>query len=224
MGQEIELKMSIGEIDVERLFLHPFIVRHTTGPVIKKHLINHYFDTPDQLLRRHAMALRIRFDGSTYVQTLKQKGKSRDGLTIRGEWEWEVNGLNVEPKRVPSDLWPPALKDCPDRLIPRFRTDFHRTLRSLRIHPQTLPGRQKPTRVEMSLDQGVVTTDTGHGTAGDEATILEVEFELLEGDADVLIEISRRLAADISLTPCDVSKAERGYRLLDALYRPPSAF
>jgi inorganic triphosphatase YgiF len=72
---------------------------------------------------------------------------------------------------------------------------------------------ERPTRVEICLDQGVVTTDTGHGPACGEK-IHEVEIELLDGDADALFEIAQRLGSGIRLTPCDISKAERGYRLL----------
>lgn len=213
MGQEIELKMSIDEMDVDRLIRHPFIARHAEGPAVKKHLTNHYFDTPEQILGRHAMAFRIRYDGSSYIQTLKRKGEGRDGLTIRGEWEWVVGGPDIEPHRVPSDIWPPVLKNRLEGLIPIFRTDFQRTVWVLKFHSETRPGLQNPARVEISLDQGVVTADTVNGAAD---AILEVEFELLEGETDTLFEISRRLRDEIRLTPCNLSKAERGYRLLSS--------
>lgn len=215
MGQEIELKMSIDETDVGRLFCHPFIARHSVGQPVLKHLFNRYFDTPEQILRENAMAFRIRFDGSAYVQTLKQKGKGRNGLSVRGEWEWIVNGPNIEPNRVPSDIWPPELRNCLDRLAPLFRTDFQRTMWTLQICSGSGFDLQNPARVEMSLDQGIVATEKGHETTGEE-TIIEVEFELLEGDTEVLFEISRRLGEGIHLIPCDISKAERGYRLLNS--------
>lgn len=203
-------------MDVDRLFHHPFIARHTAGPVRKRHLINHYFDTPGQILRQHEMALRIRFDGSAYVQTLKRKGTGRDGLTVRGEWEWEVGGPNIEPQHVPFDLWPSALGNCLNRLVPLFRTDFLRTVWPLQFSFENRSDVKKPARVEMSLDQGVVAVDDDHGAAGEEP-ILEVEFELQEGDTDALFEISRRLGEEIRLVPGNISKAERGYRLLDSV-------
>jgi inorganic triphosphatase YgiF len=216
MGQEIELKMCIDEADVKRLFRHPFIDRHAKGPAVKKHLINHYFDTPDQVLRQNAMAFRIRFDGNRYIQTLKQKGKSRDGLTVRGEWEWVLEGPHIDTKRVPADIWPPALKDSPECLKPIFRTDFMRTQLCLEFSFGTGLHIKNPARVEMSLDRGFVTTDIGQGAAGGEE-ILEVEFELLDGTPHVLLEISKHLKGDIRLTPCNMSKAERGYRLLSGV-------
>ena len=46
--------------------------------------------------------------------------------------------------------------------------------------------------------------------------ICEVELELREGDSVALFELALELAADVALMPCDISKAERGYRLFDA--------
>jgi inorganic triphosphatase YgiF len=216
MGLEIELKLLIDEADLHRLFRHPFINRHVLGPVVKKHLINHYFDTPDQILRQNDMALRIRFDGRQYIQTLKKKGESRDGLAVRGEWEWVLEDSHIDIQRVPFDIWPPALRNCPERLTPIFRTDFHRTQLLLEISSGTGLHIDDPVRVEMSLDRGFVTTDIGKGTAGGDK-ILEVEFELLDGPPQALMEISRHLKGDIRLTPCDISKAERGYRRLSGV-------
>jgi len=214
MGQEIELKLSIDEADVDRLAHHPFIVRHAEGPAVRKYLINHYFDTPEQILRLSAMALRVRFDGSVYVQTLKQKGESRNGLTVRGEWEWAVNGPDPDLTRVPPDIWPPAVKSCLDRLAPAFRTEFQRTLWTLKIDAEAGSRLRTPARVEMALDRGMVTTAAKQGAGGEEP-ILEVEFELLEGDTEALFEMSRLLGEEIHLTPSNISKAERGYRLLN---------
>jgi inorganic triphosphatase YgiF len=211
MGQEIELKLSIDEADARRLFRHPFIRRHAQGPTVNKHLTNQYFDTPDQALRQNAMAFRIRFDGERYVQTLKKKGTSRDGLTVRGEWEWVLKGPQIDTACVPAEIWP--LKRCPERLMPVFRTDFQRTRLLLEFLYETGLHSQSPVRVEMALDRGIVATEKGHGPMV-EAKILEVEFELLDGEPQALMKISRQLQRDIRLSPCDISKAERGYRLL----------
>jgi len=216
MAQEIELKMLVEAADVPRLSRHPLIARHAVGSARKKHLVNHYFDTPDRVLKRNFMALRVRSDGSGYIQTLKRKGESRDGLAVREEWEWGLEGPHIDTDRVPPELWPPELKDCPGRLAPVFRTDFHRTLWHLDISAESGFSFGKPARVEMSLDQGVVAADSGRGPAGG-LEILEVEFELLAGDPEVLMEISGQLGRDIRLTSCDISKAERGYRLIDGV-------
>jgi inorganic triphosphatase YgiF len=46
--------------------------------------------------------------------------------------------------------------------------------------------------------------------------ICELELELREGDPAALLELAAELAVTLPLMPCDISKAERGYRLLDA--------
>ena len=46
--------------------------------------------------------------------------------------------------------------------------------------------------------------------------ICELELELREGEPAALLELAAELAATLALMPCDISKAERGYRLFDA--------
>ena len=58
--------------------------------------------------------------------------------------------------------------------------------------------------------------DLGKVVAGDnQEEICELELELRQGDAAALLELAAELAADLPLMPCDISKAERGYRLFD---------
>jgi inorganic triphosphatase YgiF len=209
MGKEIELKLSVDQADVDKLIHHPFIQRYATGPVVKKRLINQYFDTPEQVLRRHAMALRIRFDGKNYIQTLKKRGESRKGLTVRGEWEWAVPDMKIDLNLAPRDFWPQEVKNRPDRLAPVFRTDFERTAWRLRIPAK---GVLNPATVEVALDQGNVIADAGQQSLLD--PILEIELELLEGDEKVLLLISEQLGKSIPIKACQISKAERGYRLI----------
>ena len=212
MGREIELKLTIGRADIDRLIHHSFISRYLESPVTRKRLINHYFDTPDQMLRKHHMALRVRWNGEVYVQTLKQKGESRNGLTNRGEWEWPLESPGLDATLVPMDLWPAVVRSQLDTLVPLFETNFERTLWLLGIPSGSLSKNRIPARVEMALDQGRIRVADGHFSPEDE--ILEVELELLEGDPDILHSVWEQLANDIRLTPSDLSKAERGYRLI----------
>ena len=66
------------------------------------------------------------------------------------------------------------------------------------------------TVVEVALDQGVVSAGK------QQEDICEIELELRAGDPAALFELALELAADTALMPCDISKAERGYRLFDA--------
>ena len=212
MGQEIELKLGIQREDVDRLVHHPFLKKCSAGSPATKHLINYYYDTPGQDLRAHGMALRIRFDGEHYIQTLKTRGKGIKGLKVRGEWEWRVDGFQIELNRMPPDVCPPDLRAKLDRLTPVFQTDFERMAWLLRIPAEEQFNIQVSASVEMALDQGEVVTHTEKGRVCD--AILEMELELQEGDPEVLFRISDLLGRDIHLVASDISKARRGYRLL----------
>ena len=59
--------------------------------------------------------------------------------------------------------------------------------------------------------------DLGHVIVGKQKEeICELELELREGEPAALLELAAELAATLALMPCDISKAERGYRLYDA--------
>ncbi|MCY1353700.1 hypothetical protein D9M69_400510 [compost metagenome] len=64
--------------------------------------------------------------------------------------------------------------------------------------------------IEAALDQGKVIAGK------QEEDICELELELRQGEPEALLELAAELAADLPLMPCDISKAERGYRLYDA--------
>ena len=213
MGQEIELKLSIDSANVNEFIRHPFIARHIKGTVTKKHLVNSYYDTPDQVLRKHDMTVRVRWDGTGFVQTLKQKGESGKGLTVRGEWEWPLSGPDMDLSLVPLDLLPVSLRARMEALRPVFRTDFERTLWLLCIPAGSLSSSHPPAKVELALDQGEIIAGAGPRVLREE--ILEIELELLEGIPDILFTISKKLGKEIRLKPFDVSKAERGYRLIE---------
>nr|GFD42166.1 hypothetical protein [Tanacetum cinerariifolium] len=64
--------------------------------------------------------------------------------------------------------------------------------------------------IEAALDLGNVIV----GKQKEE--ICELELELREGEPSALLELAAELAEKLALMPCDISKAERGYRLFDA--------
>ena len=87
MANEIELKLKViekGDITKKLQDIFPGI------SLEPKELINIYFDTRDFKLNQERIALRIRNKGGQYIQTLKTKGVSVNGLRQRGEWEWPL--------------------------------------------------------------------------------------------------------------------------------------
>src|SRR3990167_10205058 len=93
------------------------------------------------------------------------------------------------------------------------------TLAALRDHP-LLKKRNKSGWTRHELFNQYFDTpalDLGKVVAGKlEEEICELELELREGEPAALLELAAELAADLALMPCDISKAERGYRLFDA--------
>ncbi len=147
----------------------------------------------------------MRRDGEQYIQTLKSRGQSVAGLSERNEWDWYLEKNKLDLKKLDDKCWPAALKDLDKKqLKPIFSTDF------VRQRAEIAWGRGKArVVVEAALDLGKV-------VAGDnQEEICELELELRQGDAAALLELAAELAADLPLMPCDISKAERGYRLFD---------
>ena len=173
-------------------------------------LLNVYLDTPGRDLARQRAALRLRQKGSQWLQTLKTAGSSQGGLASRNEWECEVAGEAIELSRFPDDARA-VLRDDPcaaDEIGAE--------------HRRQLPGqrRQHGARIEAALDTGTITAP---GQAQVE-TIQELELEWLPGEDDdggddshraeaALRAFAARLAHVAPLTPSDLSKAARGYRL-----------
>ena len=90
-------------------------------------------------------------------------------------------------------------------LKPIFTTDF------VRERAEIAWGRGK-TKVVIEA-----ALDLGHVVVGKQKEeICELELELREGEPAALLELAAELAATLALMPCDISKAERGYRLYDA--------
>lgn len=194
MANEIELKLKvINSIDIrdglKRLF--PDLSFET------KKLINSYFDTPELALNQNKTALRIRKVSNQFIQTLKTKGQSINGLHQRREWEWPLpaNKLNTDLLKI-CDAWPMDIKL--DLLEPVFETNFTRQKAVLGWRESSF---------ELALDQGEVIS------ANQSTPINELEVELLSGNTEDLLALGELLKTNLSLEPDNVSKAERGYDL-----------
>ncbi len=204
MATETEIKLRVSPQDMDRLAAHPLLERYRSQPWQSRELLNAYFDTEAGDLARAQVALRIRRDGEQFIQTLKSKGASMAGLSERHEWDWYIDSDRLDMDLLGDECWPYSLHQLDkQQLTELFRTDFTRKSTEL-----AWEHRGVPTRVEVALDSGKVAT-----ACGDEP-ICELELELREGQPAALLELALQLAADIALMPCDISKAERGYRLL----------
>ncbi|HDT2076195.1 MULTISPECIES: inorganic triphosphatase [Enterobacter] len=198
MAQEIELKFIVEKdsIDALRQHLHTLSGEHH-APV---QLLNIYYETPDNWLRRHDMGLRIRGANGRYEMTMKIAGRVVGGLHQRPEYNIDISKPELELERFPTEVWPEG--KLPETLSadvqPLFSTDFWR---------EKWLVTEGKSRIEIALDLGEV-------KAGEfQEPICELELELLEGDANDVLKLARKLVNQSGLRQGSLSKAARGYHL-----------
>jgi len=163
-------------------------------------LANCYFDTPDQALQRERIALRVRKAGGRWIQTLKTAGTvDANGISHRGEWEWEVANGELDTKLL-GELLPASIDS--HSLTPRFTTDFKRV---------TWIVQYQESSVEVALDIGEICA------ANQTLPISEVELELKAGAPESVLALAELLKQHVELRVSTVSKAERAQQLLAAV-------
>lgn len=206
MQKETEIKLRASRETLAALREHPLLKKRNKSGWQRHELFNQYYDTPERDLAQAKVALRLRRDGDQHIQTLKSRGQSVAGLSERNEWDWYLDKPKLDTKQLTDDCWPAALAGVDKKTLkPIFTTDF------VREKAEIAWGRGKAKVViEAALDLGKVVA----GKQSEE--ICELELELRQGEPQALLELAVELAAELALMPCDISKAERGYRLYDA--------
>ncbi len=199
MNSEIELKLSLPRGSLAALRRHALLAQ---SPKLGNAatLDNVYFDTPDLLLKASKTALRLRRHGRRQVQTVKSAALSTAGLSQRPEWErpfsgeFDFSGIDAAKVRK-------LLQSHQAQLMPVFSTRFRRETRLYSPAPDI--------RILIMIDIGEV-------TAGERSVPLrELELELQQGEPRDLLNLAGQLSETLPLLPCDISKAERGYRLYE---------
>jgi len=198
MAQEIELKFIVNPPVINALS------EKLSGLSQEQHeasrLVNIYYETPDNFLRRHNMGLRIRGNGNRYEMTMKTSGQVTGGLHQRPEYNVPLSEPTLDLALLPAEIWPQGvdIAELQQQLNPLFSTNFNR---------QTWIVQQGMSRIELALDQGEV-------VAGDlQEPICELELELLEGEASALLILAEQLVNEPGLRMGSLSKAARGYHL-----------
>lgn len=198
MAQEIELKFIVENesVDALKIHLHQLTAEHHE-PV---QLLNIYYETRDLWLRRHDRGLRIRGVDGRYEMTMKIGGRVVGGLHQRPEYNIEIDQPALDLARFPAEVWPEGQlpEGLEESASPLFSTDFWRE--------KWLVNEGK-SRIEIALDRGEV-------KAGEfQEPICELELELLEGHADDVLKLARKLVTQSGLRQGSLSKAARGYHL-----------
>ena len=191
----------------------------------QQRLSAYYFDTPNQDLANQGIALRIRFEDSQWVQTLKTAG---DGVAKRVELNTVLSltgtpdtldvsrlvpdvSLITEPTVVAQLTNIMPLDELAQALTVQYFTDVQRTSRQIK---------KNNSRIEIAYDIGKVgighlksrKSANNHGLT--QSDIHEIEFELLEGDPSDLIDIAKTWCKKYKLYLSTVTKAQRGSLLL----------
>ncbi len=205
MGIEREIKLALPPEQADAA--DRFFTGMAGAPGRDVPLTNLYFDTPSLALAGAKIALRLRKTPEGWLQTLKAAGTAEGGLHSRHEWETPVANEALEFDTLAAacddETALAVLRATSTALGERFRTVFVRRLWQFEFDGA---------RIEAAIDRGEVTARVGGQMRRD--TISEIELELLRGDENALHTLTAKLSAEVpGLTPENVNKAQRGYRL-----------
>lgn len=189
---ETELKFKLGDGAITALAKHPKLSK----PARRTRLRSVYFDTPEHDLRNAGFSLRVREKDGAFVQTVKRSG---EGASLRrDEWEFLVEGVQVDAAALAKTPAAALLNGGSERLAPMFETRIDRTV-SLWDDGRSI--------VEVAFDKGEVIA------GGRRTPVSEMELELRAGDPHALFDLAGELSGQAPMTLSFETKAERGYRL-----------
>ena len=192
--REVELKLAIPPASADELKAH---LRALAADAKERHEVTTYFDTPDRLLGRGGISLRVRVAGGDRIQTLK--ADSQDGVAAdRAEWEWKIERDKPDLRLAEQVLNERGVPQEID-LEPIFTTEVDRTTRILNLDGGVV--------VETAYDEGLITAGNSR------QPIRELELELRSGEAVPLYRLACEIHAAAPLMIETESKGARGYRL-----------
>ena len=178
-----------------------------------------YFDTAGATLRAAGIVLRIRQEGTRWMQTVKYGG---DGLLAREEHEVDIGEVESETTPDLPDISRHAGSEVGRRLqrvlgkrgarsalVEVFATDITRI---------TCQVERGGSRIELALDRGCVRS--GSGTDRRSVPVEELELELKSGDVAPLVALAAEWCARHGLWLGTESKSEKGWRLADPRLPP----
>ena len=157
-----------------------------------------YFDTPEHALRKGGYSLRIRDADGRRTQTVKATTPASAGLFARSEWERLVEDDN------------PVL----DHSTP-LQNQIGKELEGLAPLFEVVVERRKwvvtegQSEIEIALDKGFIRAADRH------VPICEIELELKGGGIEGIFDLARKLGGVVAFHFEVMTKAERGYRLLE---------
>ena len=125
-SREVELKLEFDPAEAARLKSHPLLA-HGGQPPQYQALISIYYDTPDLVLRRAGVYLRVRDRDGSFLQTIKAAADAEP--MQRYEWERELPRREPDLAAVEGTPLGPLLTDeVRAALRPAFETRIMRTV------------------------------------------------------------------------------------------------
>lgn len=201
LHDEVEIKLLVRPEDVGRLRSLAVFRQMAAGRARTQRLISVYYDTPDRMLRRGQVSLRVRRSGRDHVQGVKAGGVQGAGIVTRREWEGPVPTADpVVPAIGDAGLRRIVSAAARTGLAPVFRTEVKRTTRPLHVAGGA--------RIEACINVGEIIAD------GIRQPLCELELELGEGEAHHLFDLALRLHQSVPLRLSTLSKATRGFALI----------
>ena len=198
---EIELKLAVEPDALTHLEREFFPKLKSEVSRSQKSVFNEYYDTPEQLLGKRKMGLRVRAVNGSFEQTVKTKGQVQGGLHQRPEYNVALSEPVPNLKLFDSDIWGDDFDvEVVDKSIEKlFTTHFERTQFDIK---------SEHGHVELVLDIGEVKTEN------DSLPICEIELELKQGESHLLFNLAQDIAKLIPLRLSNTTKASRGYQLV----------
>jgi inorganic triphosphatase YgiF len=179
------------------------------GHATSREAFDTYYDTADAL-RREGFVLLVSERDNDHIQQVRTKEVWGITPPVASHWEDVIEGDRPKPWAPNSSAHLPIGLDYAE-LRARFTTRVRRTLFTLKPDAST--------QIEGALDEGEIRTSDGNSAE----PISEVELLLKEGDPTVLYETALRLLEIAPLRLEILSRAERGYHLLNGGTEAPQS-
>lgn len=202
--RECELKFRARASDLARFKKAVNAVVGIRGAWPSTDLVSRYYDTKKNRLAAKGIALRLRQADGRTVQTVKA-GSKGGAFMDRAEWEMPVDGPGLDLDVLP-DAARRAMGVVIDaELSPILETSLQRQIATVRRDNPLGPDLV----VEIAADKGTVSA------GGKSESFAECEMELVQGNVGVFFQLASEINALCPLPLSNVTKSERGYRLLD---------
>jgi inorganic triphosphatase YgiF len=211
---EIELKLALDAAAASRaadIARHPAVALARRGRTRTMRVVSTYYDTPDYALEKAGVSLRLRREGSRWLQTVKGPPLAADGgaLHAHDEQEWRLSRGRLDLSWLAQTPWHKvfAKAQASGLLAAQFATDVVR-----RTVPLAFPN---GTTATLAIDTGAIRSKQRNARR---VPIAEIEIELENGNDDgsaaPMFHLALALLDDWPLSVATATKASRGYALV----------